>query len=148
MIEGVQPLALIIDQFEEIFSTHPEAWKQRGPFFEQLCQAMEADPYLWIVLAIREDYVAALDPYAYLFPDRLRARFYMQRMEYNAALEAVKKPVANLRPFEDGVAEELVNNLRRIPLAEGKRMNRRKWWKASMSSRCSSRWYATSCGNS
>ncbi|MBE0698534.1 MAG: hypothetical protein IH586_16580 [Anaerolineaceae bacterium] len=120
VIEGVQPLALIIDQFEEIFSTHPEAWKQRGPFFEQLCQAMEADPYLWVILAIREDYVAALDPYAYLFPDRLRARFYMQRMEYNAALDAVKKPVADLRPFEEGVAEELVDNLRRIPLAESK----------------------------
>ena len=120
IIDGVQPMALIIDQFEEILSTHPEAWRQRRPFFEQLVKALEADPYLWIILAIREDYVAALDPYAHLFPNRLRARFYMQRMENNAALEAVQKPVADLRPFEPGVAEDLVNNLRRIPVSEGK----------------------------
>ena len=117
VIEGVRPMALIIDQFEEIFTTHPEAWNQRGPFFEQLCDAMEADPYLWVVLSIREDYVAALDPYAYLLPGRLQARFYMQRMGYQAALEAVTKPVGQVRPFAPGVAERLVKNLSQIVIS-------------------------------
>jgi WD40 repeat protein len=120
VIGGVRPLAVIIDQFEELFTTHPEAWEQRGPFFEQLCHAMEVDPYLWVVLSIREDYVAALTPYTYLLPGRLRARFYMQRMGYAAALEAVKQPVAGLRPFEVGVAERLVSNLRLITAGESK----------------------------
>jgi WD40 repeat protein len=111
IFSGVRPLALIVDQFEEIFTTNPGAWAQRGPFFEQLCAAMQEDPYLWVVLVIREDYVAALDPFANLLPGRLRARFYMQRMGFIAAMEAVKKPVENLRPFEANAARELVDNL-------------------------------------
>ncbi len=118
IIEGVRPLALIIDQFEEIFTTYPEEWEKRVEFFEQLRQAQEADPYLWMVLVIREDYIARLDPYAHLLFGGLRARFYMERMGYEAALDAVSKPVYNLYPFAPGVAEELVNNLRRLPHGE------------------------------
>lgn len=118
VIGGLQPLALIIDQFEEIFTTNPGAWSQRVPFFEQLSQAMEEDPYLWVVLALREDYVAALDPYAPLLPGKLRARYYMQRMSYEAALEAVRKPVEHLRPFDDDAAEELVHTLSLIAVGK------------------------------
>jgi WD40 repeat protein len=75
---------------------------------------MEADPYLWVVLVMREDYLAGLDPYAHLLSNRLRARFYMQRMSADAALEAVKMPVAEVMPFDSGVAERLVENLRLI----------------------------------
>ena len=104
------PYVLIIDQFEEILTTHPERWPDREDFFKQLEQAMVQDPLLWVVLTMREDYVANLDPYIHLIPGHLRARFYMQRMEYQAALEAVKKPVEKLRPFDGGVAEDLVTN--------------------------------------
>lgn len=123
VIGGLQPLALIIDQFEEIFTTNPGAWAQRKPFFEQLSQAMEEDPYLWVVLALREDYVAALDPYAPLLPGKLRARYYMERMSYQAALDAVRRPVEHLRPFDDDAAEELVQTLSLI--AVGKDHNNR-----------------------
>ncbi len=106
---------LIIDQFEEIITTHAERWQEREQFFEQLAGAMEADPLLWVVLSMREDYVAALDPYMHLMPDHLRARFYMQRMTYDAALEAVEKPALKFgRPFAPGAAETLVDNLRQI----------------------------------
>jgi len=115
---GLQPLLLVIDQFEEIFTTHPEAWRQREGFFIQLAEAMERDPSLWVVLTIREDYVAALDPYARLVPNHLRARYYMERMGYQAALEAVKKPAEALRPFDAEVAEKLVDNLRLVATGE------------------------------
>lgn len=106
---------LIIDQFEEIVSTHLDRWQEREDFFRQLCQAIEDDPLLWVMLTIREDYVAALDPYARLLPGKLRARFHMQRMGYRAALEAVKKPAeGHGRPFAPDVAETLVDNLRQI----------------------------------
>ena len=64
---------------------------------------------------MREDYIAELDPYARLLPNRIRARYRMQYMGQAAALEAVTKP-AELggRPFEPGVAENLVNNLREM----------------------------------
>ncbi len=73
-------LALIVDQFEEIITAHPGRWRERDDFFRQLDQAMQTYPSLWVVLTLREDYVAALDPYAPLLADRLRARFYMERM--------------------------------------------------------------------
>ena len=102
---------LIIDQFEEFFSTHPEAWEKREDFFLQLAQAMESDPHLWVILVMREDYIAALDPYAHHVPGGLRVRYYMQRLGYEAALKAVKRPVETLRPFGEGVAEKLVDDL-------------------------------------
>ena len=109
------PYILIIDQFEEIVTTHPARWQDREGFFHQLAQAMSADPYLWVVLTMREDYVAVLDPYAHLVPGNLRARFYMQRMGYESALEAITRPAEQYgRPFAPGVAESLADNLRQI----------------------------------
>ena len=109
------PYVLIVDQFEEIVTTHPDRWQEREGFFSQLAQAMSDDPLLWVVLTLREDYIAPLDPYMHHLPDKLRARFYMQRMAYEAALEAVQKPAEYYeRPFAAGVAEGLVNNLRQI----------------------------------
>ncbi|HUG35277.1 MAG TPA: hypothetical protein VMJ90_10950, partial [Anaerolineales bacterium] len=107
---------LIIDQFEEIFSTHHEEWEKREGFFKQLAQALEDDPYLSIVLVMREDYIASLDPYSHLVPSRFRRRYYMQRLEREAALEAIKKPVEKIRPYDDGVAERLVNDLSGIKI--------------------------------
>ena len=112
--KGSKRRVLIIDQFEEIFSTHPEAWSKREDFFDQVAQAMESHPYLWVVLVMREDYIAALDPYAHLMPGGLRVRYYMQRLGREAAIEAVRKPVENLRPYEPGVAEKLVEDLSSI----------------------------------
>ncbi|MEJ2560213.1 MAG: hypothetical protein P8186_29165, partial [Anaerolineae bacterium] len=106
---------LVIDQFEEILTTNLDRWQERDGFFRQLRRALKNDPLLWVVLTLREDYVAALDPHARLLPGKLRARFRMQRMGYKAALEAVKKPAEQYgRPFASGVAETLVDNLRQI----------------------------------
>ncbi len=107
--------ALVVDQFEEIITGHPDRWREREGFFRQLDAALQAHPNLWIVLTLREDYLAALDPYAPLVFNRLRARFYMERMGVDAALEAVAKPAALAgRPFAEGVAEQLVENLRQV----------------------------------
>jgi len=96
---------LIIDQFEEIVTHHSVHWSQREDFFRQLDQAMADDPLLWVVLTFREDYLAALELTPRL-AGNMRARFYMQRMNNEAALEAVKKPAAQGgRPFAPGVAE-------------------------------------------
>jgi hypothetical protein len=106
---------LLIDQFEEIITTHQEHWQERADFFRQLNEAMLADPQLWVVLTLREDFVAALEPYAPLLADRLRARYYMQRMDETAGIQAIKEPAALAgRPFTPDAAEFLVNNLREI----------------------------------
>jgi WD40 repeat protein len=106
---------LLIDQFEEIVTGHPERWREREGFFRQLNQALLDDLNLWIVLTLREDYVASLDPYAELTFNRLRARFYMERMGVDAALEAICRPAELAgRPFAPGVAEKVVDDLRQV----------------------------------
>lgn len=109
------PHVLIIDQFEELVTTHLTRWQEREDFFRQLAQLMLDDPLLWVVLTLREDYLAALDPYAHLLPGKMQNRFSMQRMGYEAALEAVQKPAAQAgRPFTPAAAQLLVDNLRKI----------------------------------
>ncbi len=109
------PLFLIIDQFEELFTTHQERWQEAQGFFTQVREALETLPNLGVVFTMREDYVAALDPYASLLPRRLRARFRMERLGPEGALEAVVKPAANAGcVYDPGVAERMVDDMRRV----------------------------------
>lgn len=110
-----KPRVLIIDQFEEITTTHPGRWQDREDFFWQLQTAIQHDPLLWVVLTMREDHIAALDPYAEILPGSLRARFHMQRLKANAAQQAIEKPATQAgKPFDKGVAQILVKNLSQI----------------------------------
>jgi hypothetical protein len=114
--------ALIIDQFEELFSTHAESWEKREDFFRQLAQALQDDPQLCVMLVMREDYVASLDPYVQLVRNGLRTRNSMQRLSREAALEAVKRPAEMMsRPYAPGVAEKLVEELSaiKVPRPDG-----------------------------
>src|SRR6266571_7462828 len=110
-----QPLlrALIFDQFEEIFTLYQDRWKDRNEFFEQIRDALKFDDRLLrIIFSIREDYIAQLDPYAPLLPEKLRTRFRMERLRRDAALSAVTGPLRETkRSFAKGVAEKLVEDL-------------------------------------
>jgi WD40 repeat protein len=110
------PRALIIDQFEEIFSTNLEAWQKREDFFCQIAQAMQDDPYLWVILVMREDFIASLDPYAHLLSGGLRERYYMERLSHEAAVQAIRSPVEKRRPYAGGVAEKLAEDLSRVKI--------------------------------
>ncbi len=70
-----KPPLLVLDQFEELFTTHRERWREAHDFCVQLRQALENIPNLGVTLAMREDHIAELDPYAPLLPGRLQARF-------------------------------------------------------------------------
>ncbi len=62
----------VFDQFEELFTAYPERWPERRAFFEQLAEAMEADASLRVFFAMREDYLAGIDPYEDILPEELR----------------------------------------------------------------------------
>jgi hypothetical protein len=112
------PPIVIFDQFEESLTTHRDRWEDARGFFEQLRDALQAVPKLGVVLAMREDYLAGLDPYAALLPKRLRTRFRMELLGYDGALEAVKRPAQNAGcAYGTGVAERLVDDLRRIQIS-------------------------------
>lgn len=109
------PRAVIFDQFEEIFSFYQDRWKDIEGFFEQVSTALEADPLLRVVFAMREEFIAQLDPYAYLLPQRLRTRFHMERLCREDALKAIREPLRGTgHSFAEDVAEKLVDDLMTI----------------------------------
>jgi len=108
---------LILDQFEEILTTHPERWEDRRGFFLQLRQALLDDSALTVVLSLREDHLAGLDPFASLLPGQLRTR-RLEPLLRRQALDAIRKPAEQAgRSFEPGVAERLVDNLSQVHIA-------------------------------
>ncbi len=112
---STRPQLLICDQFEELFTSHPGHWEQVPDFFRQIRAALQQQSGLGVLFAMREDYVAEVEPYAALLPTRMKARYRIEPLKAEGALEAVRKPALNAGcPFAPGVAEQLVDDLRRI----------------------------------
>jgi hypothetical protein len=111
------PTVAVFDQFEELFTLYPERWEERQRFFEQIRDALAEDSLLRVLFSIREDFIAELDPYAYLLPEKLRTRFRIERLNRRSALVAVTQPLKAIsatngeRRFAEGAAEELIDNL-------------------------------------
>jgi WD40 repeat protein len=112
---------LVLDQFEEILTTGPADIAAKQAFFAQLGAALR-DERLWLVVSMREDFIAGLDPYHGALPTGLRTTFRLDLLGKDAALAAIKGPAAAAGvAFLDVAAEELVNDLRevRVPQADG-----------------------------
>jgi WD40 repeat protein len=111
------PRVVVFDQFEEIFTLHPERYKDREDFFTQVGAALAADPFLRVVFSMREDYIAELVPYVDLLPQNLRTRFRLERLRKSNAVLAVTRPLetdrakAAARTFAPGAAEMLIDKL-------------------------------------
>jgi YVTN family beta-propeller protein len=116
-----KPRVLIFDQLEELFTFYPNnKWReQQKKFFQQVAKALKNNRLLRIVFVIREDYLAELDPFLELLPERLRPRFRLERLrELNARL-AIQKPLESLNPIMynqlkkavDGVISKIVDDL-------------------------------------
>lgn len=116
-LEGFASLRIaLLDQFEEIFTTHPERWRDREGFFRQLGKALENDWLLRVVIALREEYLAQLTPFVHSMPENLRTRLRLERLRDKQALAAVTGPLRQTdRKFEsEEIARELVQNLMRL----------------------------------
>ena len=113
--EAPLPFLLVFDQFEEMFTRHTAFRHHREPFFKQVSQALADHECLRVLFSMREDYIAELTPYAHLLPEQLRPRFRLERLKGQAALDAITRPADRAdvaRPFERGVGEALLANLR------------------------------------
>ncbi len=118
--DGPPPLIVIFDQFEEFFTTNADRWQQRRPFFDQLAQALSDLPTMKVVFVMREEYIAQLEPFAELLPEKLRPRMHLERLRGNAARNAVVKPFENRGlSFDSNAANELMKELSEIRVAEG-----------------------------
>ncbi|MCP4398363.1 MAG: hypothetical protein GY801_13835 [bacterium] len=113
------PSLLIIDQFEELFTTHSGRYPERADFFLQLQHSLQRYPNLSLLLAMREDYIAQLDSYAAQLPDRLRTRFRLELLGEETARQAVREPAQTADiEFTDAAVQQLVDDLRKVQVQQ------------------------------
>ena len=112
---------LIFDQLEDVITPGVSDSAILIEFFRQVGEALQ-NPELFAIFTVRDDFETALAPYRYLIPTQLEARFHLDRLTREAALEAIIGPAASAGiPFAPGVAERLVDELAtvRIQLPDG-----------------------------
>jgi hypothetical protein len=86
-------------------------------FPEEIYKRAAGDRALRVVFSMREDYIAELDPYSYLLPDKLGTRYRLERLRRDASLAAIKSPLSStVVSFAEGVAERLVDSLLQTPV--------------------------------
>ena len=121
------PQILIVDQLEELFTFYsdPNKWhEQQEDFFNQISYVLENDPLLRIVFIIREDYLAQINPFVWLLPEKIKARFRLERLHKDSAFEAVRGPLEKSKAhggeeltkklIDKGVIDKLIDDLVRI----------------------------------
>jgi len=110
---------LVLDQLEEVLTLNQGDVEGQSAFFEQLGEALD-DSRRWALLAIREDYMGALDRFRQYLPGQLRATFRLDLLDVKAALRAVQKPALESGvEFYDDAAQILVNDLRLVYSGSG-----------------------------
>ena len=147
------PQVIIFDQLEELFNLFPKRWReQQTGFFKQVTEALSKNQHLRIVFVIREDYLAQLDPFSRLLPEKLRPRFRLERLRKEAAISAIKGPLERADySFDIKEIERLVQDLlkMRVETVIGKSIELdgefvepiqlqvvcRRWWRERFSSK-------------
>ncbi|MDF3311662.1 hypothetical protein P3H15_42540 [Rhodococcus sp. T2V] len=105
------PVVLIIDQFEEVLTLNPTDSSAKRQFFMELGSALERLP-LWLLLAMREDFVGALAPYVQYLPGHLHSRYRLEFLTRVEAMAAIQKPALGQRvTVTDDAAHALVRLL-------------------------------------
>jgi WD40 repeat protein len=105
---------LIFDQFEEILTVDPSDEAAKHAFFENVGKALR-NRKRWALFAMREDYVAGLDPYLRAIPTRLSNTYRLDLLGEQAARQAMQQPAAQMGiVFTDAAAKKLADNLRRV----------------------------------
>jgi hypothetical protein len=119
--EPDRPRALLLDQFEKFFAVNIAPSEQRRAFIEELAQASRAPSRLKVVFAMREEYIAQFEVFAYSLPDKLRTRMRLEPLRERAAVEAIRGPLERIGLFfekgekdSDNPAEALVRELLKI----------------------------------
>ena len=102
---------LIFDQFEEILTLDPTDEAAKEIFFAQVGEVLRPK-HRWALFAMREEYVAGLEPYLRAIPTRLSSTFRMELLGLDPAQQAIKKPAERVQvTFTDDAANKLVADL-------------------------------------
>lgn len=122
-----RPLAVILDQVEDLFTAHASRWEQRAVFIQELAdcvaEAGRARP-LRIVLSIRDEQLAELERFAPQLPDLLRVRMRLDPLRVPAAIEVITGGARGLfsRPDADKLAQDLAHERVRVGGGDKKKL--------------------------
>ncbi len=116
--EAPESEVLIFDQFEEILTITPTERKAKQEFFEQLGLALQKRNR-WALFAMREDFLAALDPYRIYVPSRFDNTLRLDLLGVDAARQAIREP-ARLKGvnFTSEAADLLLDDLRKVQVTQ------------------------------
>jgi hypothetical protein len=110
---GAAGILLVFDQFEEILTVDPLDTEAKRVFFQTIGEALR-DPSLWALFALREGYLAQMEPYVDLIPTRWSNTSRLELLG-REAVEEVLTRTAGLggRTFSESAAESLFADLAR-----------------------------------
>ena len=110
---------IFFDQFEEVLTLDATDADTKKDFFIRLASLLN-DYRTVAIFAMREEFVAGLEPYLVYLPERLSARFRLELLGKAAAMDAIIKPVRSVHVnFERKGAELLVKRLSQVTVREG-----------------------------
>ncbi len=102
---------IVFDQFEEILRIDPTGLDAKHEFFRQLGELL-TDQRIWALFALREDYLAPLDPYRLLIPTRLEERYRINLLTREGAGEAARQTAASAGvTFSEEAYNKLLDDL-------------------------------------
>ena len=105
---------VIFDQFEEVLSLDPTDATAKRQFFAEVAEALQ-DRRWFAVFAMREDFLAALDPYVDLLPTRLATRFRLDLLDEKAARQVITGTAQDAhRTFAPDACDALITELSRL----------------------------------
>jgi len=109
------PRILIFDQFEELVTSYLDHWQEREGFFQQVGDALQADPLLRVLFVMREDFQARIEPFMRSLKPLSQARFRLDLLGRSGAQAAVTGPLhGTQRHFKDGVVNALIEELQKV----------------------------------
>ena len=104
---------LIVDQLEEVLSD-PADQAAKREFFDELGLALR-NRERWALLIMRDDYVAAAEPYLKILPTRARTRFRLDLLSQRAARVAVQAPAEQAGvPFTEEAVSKVIDDLSQV----------------------------------
>ena len=117
--DGSTELCIFFDQFEELFTLDPTDVREKTAFMAEVGVALR-DRRRWALFAMREDFIAQLDPYLSLVPKRLSSRYRLDLLGVDAARVAMRQPAAEQGvDFALDAANHLIDDLRRVRVQRG-----------------------------
>lgn len=105
---------IFIDQFEELITIDPFDHRAKRSFLEDLSRVLRPKNR-WAVFAMREENLAAIDPFRAYLPTELRSSFRLDLLDRAGASEAISYPARDAgRPFADKSLDHLLDKLSQI----------------------------------